>query len=136
MGGKILVDTSAWVLSFRTAGNPDLKDYLRDALDADSVVTTDIVLLELLQGCKSKKEYDALKSRLDILPCFSLAERTWTLACESGFSLRRKGITVTTIDVMICSVAKENNLALLHHDSHLKVVSREMSIKSVDFMKA
>ncbi|MEK6697501.1 MAG: PIN domain-containing protein [Nitrospirota bacterium] len=136
MSDKILVDTSAWVLSFREAGNPKLKDYLRDALDDDSVVTTNIILLELLQGCKSKKEYDSLKSRLDILPCYGLAEHTWAIAYESGFSLRRKGITIPTVDIMICSIAKENALALLHHDNHLKVISREMGVQAIDFLKA
>jgi hypothetical protein len=75
------------------------------------VVTTNIILLELLQGCKSKKEYDTLKSRLDILPCYSLAEHTW-------------------------AIAKENAFALLHHDDHLKVISREMGVQAIDFIKA
>jgi predicted nucleic acid-binding protein len=136
MSDKILVDTSAWVLSFRETGNPKLKDYLRDALDDDSVVTTNIILLELLQGCKSKKEYDTLKSRLDILPCYSLADHTWAIAYESGFSLRRKGITIPTVDIMICSIAKENALTLFHHDNHLKVISREMGVQAIDFIKA
>ncbi len=68
MHDRVLVDTSAWIASFRETGNQKLKEYLREALDLDRVVTTNIVILELLQGCKSRKEYDALKDRLDILP--------------------------------------------------------------------
>jgi hypothetical protein len=131
----MLVDTSAWVMSFRETGNPKLKEYLKEALDLDRVVTTNIVILELLQGCKTRKEFDALKSRLDVLPFYSMGGRTWSIAYEAGFSLRRKGITIPTVDILICSLARENGLMLLHHDNHLKVISREMGVKAVDFLK-
>jgi predicted nucleic acid-binding protein len=55
MSDKILVDTSAWILSFRDSGSQKLKDNLRKALDTDRVVTTNIIILELLQGCRTKK---------------------------------------------------------------------------------
>jgi len=134
MSDKILVDTSAWILSFKDSGNQKLKDCLREAIDSDSVVTTNIIILELLQGCKNKKEYEALKSRLDVLPLYKLTENTWTIAYESGFLLRRKGITAPTVDIMISSIAKENMLTIFHHDNHLKIISHEMGIKAVDFL--
>jgi len=133
---KMLVDTSAWVMSFRETGNQKLKEYLKEALDLDRVETTNIVVLELLQGCKTRKEYDALKSRLDVLLAHSIGEQTWSIAYEAGFSLRRNGITVPTVDILICSIAKEHGLVLLHHDNHLKVISREMGVKAVDFLKS
>jgi len=134
MSDKILVDTSAWILSFKSTGNQRLKDYLRVALDSDKVVTTNIVILELLQGCKDRKEYKALKSRLEVLPLYGLTEKIWSIAYETGFLLRTKGITVPTVDILIASIAKENTLILLHHDNHLKIISREMGIKTVDFL--
>jgi predicted nucleic acid-binding protein len=48
MRDEILVDTSAWILSFRETGNETLKDYLREALDSNRVVITNIIILELL----------------------------------------------------------------------------------------
>lgn len=134
MSDKILVDTSAWILSFKDSGNQKLKDLLREAIDSDRVVTTNIIILELLQGCKNKKEYEALKSRLDVLTLYELTENTWTIAYETGFILRRKGITVPTVDIMISSIAKENMLTIFHHDNHLKIVSHMMGIKAVDFI--
>lgn len=134
MSDKILVDTSAWILSFKDAGNQKLKDYLREALDSNRVVTTNIVILELLQGCKDKKDYEVLKSRLDVLPLYSMTENTWSIAYECGFLLRKKGITVPTVDIIISSIAKENTLTVLHHDIHLKVISREIGVRSIDFI--
>ena len=136
MDDRVLVDTSAWITSFRETGNQKLKEHLRETLDLDRVVTTNIVILELLQGCKTKKEYDALQARLDVLPLYALNDKTWTIAYEAGYSLRRKGITVPTVDILICSIAKEQSLSVLHHDEHIKAVSREMGVKAVDFIKA
>ncbi|MEW6107855.1 MAG: PIN domain-containing protein [Nitrospirota bacterium] len=134
MSDRILVDTSAWILSFRDSGSQKMKDYLRTAIDSDSVATTKFVILELLQGCKDKKEYDELKSRLDVLATFNITEKTWPIAYESGFLLRRKGFTMPTIDIIMASIAKENKLIILHHDNHLKTICREMGIKAVDFL--
>jgi len=135
MKDSILADTSAWIASFRVGGNRDLKEHLRTSLDMDRLVTTQIVILELLQGCKDRKEFEALKSRMDVLPLYGVNENTWTLSYEAGYSLRRKGITVPTVDILICSIAREHGLTLLHHDEHIKVIARELDIPSVDFLK-
>ena len=134
MSDKILVDTSAWILSFKDKGNERLKDYLIKALDSDRVVITHIIILELLQGCKNRKEYDTLKARLEILQMYGMTDSTWSIAYETGFLLRTKGITVPTVDILISSIAKENMLTLLHHDNHLKIISRVIELKTVDFI--
>lgn len=134
MSDRILVDTSAWILSFKSSGNQRLKDYLRESLDSDRIVTANIIILELLQGCKDKKEYEALKSRIEVLTIYKLTEDVWSVAYETGFLMRRKGITVPTVDIIISSIAKRNNLTIFHHDNHLKIISREVGIKTVDFL--
>lgn len=135
MAGDVLADTSAWIASFRERGNEKLKDYLRSALELDHVVITNIVILELLQGCRTQKEYDAMKERLGILPLFQIDEKTWQIAYEAGYALRRKGITVPTVDILICALAKAHGLKVLHHDDHMRSMSRELGIKAVDFLR-
>ncbi len=117
-------------------GNQRLKDYLRVILDLDRVATTNIVILKLLQSCQIRKEYDVLKARLDVLPLYDLNEKVWPIAYEAGYTLRRKGITVPTVDILICSIAKVHALSIFHHDEHIKTVSWEMGIKTVAFLKA
>lgn len=136
MSDSILVDTSAWILSFRETGNPKLKEFLRDAIEIDRVATTNFVILEILQGCKTTKEYGALKTRFDTLPLFAPDEDVWTIAYETGFSLRRKGITAPTVDILICSIAKRNGLALLHHDEHIRIIARMLGIQAMDYLKS
>lgn len=135
MGDEYLVDTSAWIASFREKGNEKLKDFLRTSIERDRVATTNIVVVELLQGCKTRKEYDALKERLDILPIFALDDKAWAFAYETGYGLKRKGITVPTVDILICSIAKAHALRVLHHDEHIRSLVRELGIKAADFLK-
>jgi predicted nucleic acid-binding protein len=135
MEDKLLVDTSAWIVSFRESGNQKLKDFLAGALDLDRICTTNIIILELLQGCKTKKEYDAMKARLDALPFYAVANTSWAIAYEAGFALRRKGITVPTIDIILCALAKEHDLILLHHDAHMKTIAPLMGVRGMDFLK-
>ena len=45
---KFLVDTSAWILSFKTTGQEGLKTLLKEAIERDRVVTTPVIALELL----------------------------------------------------------------------------------------
>ena len=134
MPDRILVDTSAWIMSFRKTGNEALQDYLRKAVAEDKVVTTPIIILELLQGCKEKKEYERLKSSLEILPQYAFNHKTWATAYEMGFNLRKTGLTLPTIDIMIAALVKQNALWLLHHDRHFVLVQKTIPIHSVTFL--
>ncbi|MEQ8173261.1 MAG: hypothetical protein ABRQ38_30535 [Candidatus Eremiobacterota bacterium] len=90
MRDKFLIDTSAWIVSFRKSGNEKLKEKIIHALDSDSVLITDIIKLELLQGCLDRKEYETMKSRLDAVENLILNSTVWDMAFNAGFRLRRK----------------------------------------------
>ena len=76
----MLVDTSAWIVSFRKSGNEKLKKHLVAALDTFSVATSNIVIFELLQGCRNRNDYDAMKARLEVLETVPLSDAVWSLA--------------------------------------------------------
>src|SRR5208337_133603 len=134
MSAKLLVDTSAWIVCFRKTGTERLKKTLISALDSLSVVTTNIIILELLQGCRNKNEYDALTSRLNALEAFPVSDAMWSLAYKTGYDLRRKGITVSTVDIIIAAVAKTYNCSLMHHDKHFRPIAKHLHINAVDFV--
>lgn len=120
---KVLVDTSAWILSFRKGGNLRLKDFLKKTVRAGLVATSPIIILELIQGCRTKEEQDALRIRLESLDVFTITKSIWEKAYELAFSLRRKGLTVPTVDLIIAAIAVENNLLLLHKDRHFEMIT-------------
>jgi predicted nucleic acid-binding protein len=134
MSARLLVDTSAWIVSFRKSGHEQLKKNLVAALDTLSVATINIVILELLQGCRSRNEYDAMKARLEALETIPLGDDVWSLACATGYELRRKGITVPTVDIIIASAAKIHNCNLLHHDKHFRAIAKHLHFNAVDYI--
>jgi predicted nucleic acid-binding protein len=118
----ILIDTSAWIASFKKTGNDELKELMKQTIVSGLAVTTPVVILELLQGCRSVGERDALKIKLESLDIQSLTSSVWERAYELGFSLRRKGLTIPTVDLIIAALAIENNILLLHHDEHFEMI--------------
>jgi hypothetical protein len=118
----ILIDTSAWIASFKKTGNDELKEFMKQTIVSGLAVTTPVVILELLQGCRSVGERDALKIKLESLDILSITLPVWEQAYELGFSLRRKGLTIPTVDLIIAALAIENKSMLLHHDEHYEMI--------------
>ena len=118
----ILIDTSAWIASFKKTGNHELKEFMKQVIVSGLVVTSPIIILELLQGCRSTGERDALKIKLESLDILSITLSVWEQAYELGFSLRRKGLTIPTVDLIIAALAIENKSLLLHHDEHYEMI--------------
>jgi predicted nucleic acid-binding protein len=118
----ILVDTSAWIVSFKKAGDHDLKEFLRQAIVSGHAVTSPVILLELLQGCRSIEERDSLRMKLESLDLLPITPVVWEQAYELGFSLRRKGLMIPTVNLIIAALALENRTLLLHHDEHFEMI--------------
>ena len=118
----ILIDTSAWVASFKKTGDEGLKEFMRQAVVSGLAVTSPIIMLELLQDCRSVGERDALRTKLESLDILPLNQDIWEQAYELGFSLRRKGLTIPTVDLIIAALAIGNKSLLLHHDEHYEMI--------------
>lgn len=134
MPAKLLVDTSAWIVSFRKSGHEQLKQTLVAALSTFSVATTNIVILELLQGCLNRNEYEAMHARLNALETLPISDSVWSLAYNTGYELRRRGITVPSVDIIIAATAKIHNCSLLHHDKHFRTLAKHLHIDAVDYI--
>ena len=125
---KILIDTSAWIVSFKKSGDAQLKEFLKNSILSGIAATSPIIILELLQGCRTVQERDALEIKLESLDILFITSSVWKQAYELGFSLRRKGVTIPTIDLIIAAVAIENNSMILHHDEHYEMIAQHYPI--------
>jgi len=121
---KILIDTSAWIVSFKKASDPQLKEFLKSAILSGTAVTAPIIILELLQGCRTVEERDALKIKLESLDILSITQSVWEQGYEIAFSLRKKGLTIPTADLIVAALAIENNTMILHHDEHYEMIAQ------------
>ena len=128
----ILVDTSVWIDYFRgTTTSQTVK--LDRFLDEEMVCVGDLILAELLQGFRTKKEMATAQKILGTLEYHDLAGRKIALkAAENYRKLRSKGITVRkTIDVFIGTFCVENGIQLLHNDRDFEPMEKHLGLKVV-----
>lgn len=134
MKDNLLIDTSAWIISFKKSGYTELKEIILNAISNETIVTSNIIIMELLQGCRSSSEYHQMKARIEALKLLTITDEVWDIAYKCGFSLRRKGITISSIDIIIASIAKFHNCRLIHHDKHFTLISKELNLTAIDFL--
>lgn len=115
----LLVDTSVWSLALRRDGATGSKEVvaLREALNgADAVVTTGLVLQELLQGFSGPKDKESVIERFGTLPLIQPDRQDHIAAAEVRNVCRRSGVQVGTIDALLIQLCGRFELTLLSTD--------------------
>ncbi len=130
MNNICLVDTSVWICALRKAFVPEIKSYVERMIDEGQIVTIPIIKLELLAGTKTKREFSRLKSRLDALPEVAFTEGLWDAAQELAFKLRRKGLAIPLIDILIIAGARSADAVLIHRDRHFDLAAEHIAFKA------
>ena len=131
-----LVDTSVWIFALRKDPVIQIKDRIDSLLKEDTVVTTGIIKLEILTGAKSEKEYRRLKRRFDALESLKTDDELWRGACEHGFKLRHRGLSVPSTDVLIASCALQAGAVLLHADAHFDLMEKPLGLQCESYVHA
>ncbi len=121
---RILIDTSLWVAFFRPGCPPPLLKRVRDCLSEERVVGIAPVWLELLRGAGDESFYTTLRDFLRGVPLLPLDEAFWEGAYRLGFTLRREGLTVPSMDIVIAAAAIRFQVPLWHQDRHFDLISR------------
>ncbi len=115
----LFVDTSVWSLALRRdqdAAVPQLAA-LRAALDGDDiVVTTGLVLQELLQGFAGPKARSDIIERFAALPIVVPDRQNHIDAAALRNTCRRAGVQLGTIDALIAQLCIRHRLTLLTTD--------------------
>lgn len=128
----ILVDTSVWIEAFKDATSAASRR-LSKLLEEGVVVTSGLILVELLQGARTKKEYNLLLNRLKIVPIANPDDSTWIKAGKLSFQLRRKGLTIEkTVDIIIAVIAIQHNLRLYSFDKHFELISKYTKLSLIN----
>jgi len=124
----ILIDTSVWIEAFRD-GSSRAAQVLTRSLEEGKVVISGIILVELLQGARTKKEYNLLLKRLKVVPVLNPDNDTWKQAAKLAFHLKRKGVTIAnSIDIIIAAIAIQNKLQLYSFDKHFALISNHTKL--------
>ena len=121
----LFVDTSVWSLAFRRATAPAVPEVaaLRQALErGDMVVTTGLVLQELLQGFSRSRAREDIVDRFSALPLLAPDRTDHINAAELRNRCRRAGVQIGTIDALLAQLCIRHALTMLTTDkgfSHL-----------------
>jgi predicted nucleic acid-binding protein len=127
----ILADTSAWVEYLRATGSPTHRR-MRQLIGADAdVVTTDVVVMELLAGATTDEELTQLRRMLlpfEHLPVDPLDD--FEAAADLYRQCRRGGETVRGLmDCLVAAVALRTGAAVLHRDGDFDAIARHAPLR-------
>jgi predicted nucleic acid-binding protein len=113
----VLTDSSVWIDFFR--GKPSIQTRrLRELLSAGQVLLCDLVLVELLQGTDSERDFRRVHSTLTPFPMIDIGGRAIAVQAARHYrALRERGITVRkTIDTLIATRCIADGIPLLYSD--------------------
>lgn len=128
----LLVDTSVWSLALRRDVESSAAEvqHLKDALfGADVVVTTGLVLQELLQGFSGAKSSAQIIERFSALPLLQPSREDHIAAAELRNACRRSGVQLGTIDALIAQLCIRHELTLLSTDKDFKSAAKYCALR-------
>ncbi|MFT4099739.1 MAG: PIN domain nuclease [Burkholderiaceae bacterium] len=128
----ILVDSSVWIDYFR--GNPTAQAKLLDGLlDSQRLAIGDLLLTEVLQGCKFGKEFGEVRRLLSRLDLIVLGGEDVAIQAAKNYrKLRRLGVTVRgTIDIVLATRCIVSGHSLLHSDRDFDAFEEHLGLSCV-----
>jgi hypothetical protein len=129
---SLFVDTSVWSLAFRrdrAAPVPEV-DALRDALDGgETIVTTGLVLQELLQGFAGPRARRDIIDRFDALPLLGPDRQDHIDAAALRNRCRRAGVQIGTIDALLAQLCIRHELTMLTTDKDFGRVAAHSALR-------
>ena len=128
----LLVDTSVWSLAFRRDADSAVPqvEVLRAALDGGEViVTTGLILQELLQGFAGPRARSELLQRFAAIPLLAPDRQDYIDAAGLRNLCRRAGVQLGTIDALLAQLCVRHDLMLLTTDSDFVLAARHCPLR-------
>jgi predicted nucleic acid-binding protein len=128
----LLVDTSVWSLALRrdAAGSEPEVATLREALlTGRSVLTTGLVLQELLQGFHGPKARTRILQGFATLPLLHPDREDHVAAAELRNHCRRAGVQLGTIDALLAQLCLRHDATLLTTDRDFHLAATRIPLK-------
>jgi predicted nucleic acid-binding protein len=126
----ILVDSSVWIDFFRGRDTPQV-DCLDALLPRERIAVGDLILVEVLQGFRSERDFTRARKALDAFELVDLGGPDIAVQAARNFRrLQALGITVRkTIDTVIATKCIEAGYALLHADRDFEPFSTHLGLR-------
>jgi len=121
-----LVDTSIWSLALRrksqdlSAAERVLVSELTELVREGRTRILGVVRQELLSGIKIPEQYERLRRTLRSFPDEVVETSDYELAAKSSNECRSKGIAVSIVDALICSISSTRQCSIFTTDPDFK----------------
>lgn len=128
----LMVDTSVWSLALRRdapAGEPQVQALHDALLGAGVVVTTGLVLQELLQGFSGPKARAQIVERFSDLALLQPDRQDHIAAADLRNTCRRAGVQLGTIDALLAQLCIRHKLTLLTTDRDFSHAAQHCALK-------
>jgi predicted nucleic acid-binding protein len=113
----VIVDTTVWVDYLRGDENPETR-WLDRELQRQRLGLTDLILCEVLQGVRERRQFERVREDLAKFAVFSNGGIDLAIAAAQNYrELRQRGVMVRkTIDCLIATFCLLGSHTLLHRD--------------------
>jgi predicted nucleic acid-binding protein len=129
---SLLVDTSVWSLAMRRDA-PSATDAVRELRRAietgQAILTTGLILQELLQGFAGPRDRAMVLDRFAALPLLVPDRRDHVDAAELRNRCRRRGLQIGTIDALLAQLCVRHNLTMLSTDRDFQAMARHSELR-------
>jgi predicted nucleic acid-binding protein len=128
----LFVDTSVWSLALRRdreSSEPTVGELRRALQNGEILVTTGVVIQELLQGFNGPKDHARLLERFSVLPFLMPDRQDHIEAAGLRNACRRRGVQLTTIDALLAQLCIRHELTLLTTDQDFGFAAKHIPVK-------
>ena len=128
----LFVDTSVWSLAFRRdSPSPasEVRELVRAIEAGETLLTTGLVLQELLQGFAGPRARDHILDRFSALPLLVPDRRDHIDAAELRNRCRRAGIQIGTIDALLAQLCIRHDLTMLTADRDFRNIAGHFALR-------
>lgn len=128
----LLVDTSVWSLALRrdiAATQPEVRHLQQALLGEQTVVTTGLVLQELLQGFSGPKARGQIIDCFSSLPLVQPDRQDHVDAAALRTKCRQGGVQIGTIDALLAQLCIRHQLTLLTTDQDFAHAARHCQLR-------
>jgi predicted nucleic acid-binding protein len=129
---SLFVDTSVWSLAFRRDQPPPSREAqaLVQAIETgETILTTGLVLQELLQGFSGPKDRERILDRFSDVPLLIPDRDDHVRAAELRNSCRRGGVQIGTIDALLAALCIRHDLTMLTGDKDFTHIADHCPLK-------
>jgi tRNA(fMet)-specific endonuclease VapC len=123
MQDKMLIDTSVWIEFFRKKES-SISSRLKEYLKLNQACYTGPIAVEVYQGAKTPKEIQIIDQLLQTIHYVEITRMHYHHAGLISQKAAREGKVFSTIDMILASVAHDEQLLLFSLDTHFQEISR------------